>query len=346
MESTEPAAPATVGTALSSAESGGPETIGVAYAGTAPSNPESPAGTAGGGDSEPAGTSDECPIGDNVADVVYIPVHPKHLSPTSTAMLRQCPQRWKFRYVDRLPDPPGEAALAGTFAHRVLEALLNLNATERTQDRARSLATEFWPDMKADKSFIALDLDEAGVLNFKKVAWHAITGLWDLEDPTAVEIVGTETEVSVEIGGVPFYGFIDRVEDSPDGLVISDYKSGRAPSRRFSKDRLEQVLLYAAAIAELHDGTLPARARLMYLGQKIIETEVTAAGIEDVTRRLADTWEDLLGRSATGDFPPQPGPLCGWCAFVQHCPDGLAEVERRHRSGSRQPNAPALAEAG
>ena len=129
------------------------------------------------------------------------------------------------------------------------------------------------------------------------------------------------------------------MEHSPEGPVISDYKSGRAPSNRYRKDRLEQVLLYAAALAEL-DGTLPARARLMYLGQRIVETEVTADGIEKVTQRLADTWEDLLERSATGDFPPQPGPLCGWCAFVEHCPEGLAEVERRYRSGTRQPDAP------
>ena len=326
-------------------ESATPGTVDIACADTAPSDSESADDAAGGNDLEPAHTGEESLLGDGdnaTGDVVSIPVRPKHLSPTSTSMFRQCPQRWKFRYVDKLPDPPGEAALAGTFAHRVLEELLKLEAAERTQDRARSIAKTIWPEMTADRNFIALDLDEAGILNFKKVAWHAIAGLWDLEDPTTVEIVDTEAEVSVEIGGVPFYGFIDRVENSPEGPVISDYKSGRAPSKRYREDRLEQVLLYAAALAEL-DGTLPARARLMYLGQRIVETEVTAEGIEEVTQRLANTWEDLLKRSATGDFPPQPGPLCGWCAFVEHCPEGLAEVKRRYRSGTRRPDAPALA---
>ena len=40
----------------------------------------------------------------------------RHLSPSSAGAYEQCPRRWKFRYLDRLPDPPGQAALAGTFA--------------------------------------------------------------------------------------------------------------------------------------------------------------------------------------------------------------------------------------
>ena len=104
------------------------------------------------------------------------------------------------------------------------------------------------------------------------------------------------------------------------------------------------MLLYAAALAELH-GKLPARARLLYLGQRIDETEVTAENIAKVTQRLAATWDELLRRTETGEFPPEPGPLCGWCAFVRHCPEGLAEVERRHLAGSLRPDAPALAEA-
>lgn len=271
-------------------------------------------------------------------------MRPKHLSPTSTSMFRQCPQRWRFRYVERLPDPPGEAALAGTFAHRVLEGLLNLEPSERTLERAREIATEIWPETETDEDFLALGLDTDGIRNFKFLAWRAIAGLWDVEDPKEVEVVATETKVAVEIGGVPFVGFIDRVTSGTDGLVISDYKSGRAPSRKFSEGRLEQVLLYAAAFAELH-GTRPARAQLMYLGQRIDGIEVTADLIEDVTRRLADTWQELLQRSVDDDFPPRPGPLCGWCAFARHCPEGLAEIERRHLAGTLRPDAPALAEA-
>ena len=291
-----------------------------------------------------AGAEADSEPGTESGSVVDLGARPRHLSPSSASTFRQCPQRWKFRYVDKLPDPPGEAAVAGTFAHRVLEELLELAPDERTLDSAKSLAKQVWGETESDKDFEALDLDADGVRNFKWTAWRAIEGLWDLEDPKTVDLVATETEVSTEIGGVPFVGYIDRVEASADGLVVSDYKSGRAPGRKFSEARLEQVLLYAAALAEIH-GTPPVRARLMYLGQRIDETTVTPEAIAEVAQRLAETWEELQERSATGDFPPQPGPLCGWCAFVRHCPEGLAEVQRRHLAGSLRPDAPALAEA-
>ena len=291
-----------------------------------------------------SGTGADTEAGTESGSVIDIAARPRHLSPSSASTFRQCPQRWKFRYVDKLPDPPGEAAVAGTFAHRVLEELLELAPDERTLESAKSLAKQVWAETSTEGDFVALGLDTDGVRNFKWTAWRAIEGLWDLEDPKTVDVVATETEVSVEIGGVPFVGFIDRVEEGPDGLVVSDYKSGRAPGRKFAEARLEQVLLYAAALAEMH-GTPPVRARLMYLGQRIDESAVTADAIAEVTRRLVETWEELQERSATGDFPPQPGPLGGGCAFVRHCPEGLAEGERRHLAGSLRPDAPALAEA-
>ena len=266
------------------------------------------------------------------APAVQIPVRARHLSPSSASMFRQCPQRWKFRYVDGLPDPPGEAALTSAFAHRVLEELLNVEPSARTLDRARGFAKQIWSESTSCKDFVALDLDADAVRNFKWTAWRAIEGLWEIEDPKSVDVIDTETEVSVEIGGVPFIGHIDRVEVTIDGLIVSDYKSRRAPGRSISED-LDQVLLYAAALGEIH-GTLPAGVRLMYLGQRIVETAVTVEAVAEVTGswRHGGSVAPALGRC---EFPPRPSPFCGSCAFVHHCPS-LAEVERQHRSPNSQ----------
>ena len=68
-----------------------------------------------------------------------MPGMPRHLSPSSASTFEQCARRWKMRYIDQLPDPPGVAALAGTFAHRVLELLFQHPAGQRTRDRAKAL---------------------------------------------------------------------------------------------------------------------------------------------------------------------------------------------------------------
>ncbi len=242
-------------------------------------------------------------------------------------MFRQCPRRWKFRYVDRLPDPPGQAALAGTFAHSVLEGLMQMDKGERTFESVRGIAKREWPKMERSPAFQALGLDADAVRAFKWQSWEAITGLWDLEDPRAVDVDETELRVRVELGGVPFLGYVDRIEIDGDEVVISDYKSGRPPPPRFESRSIEQVLLYAAAIAEMESRT-PARVRLMYLGRKIIEAEVTAEAIDDVVDRLQETWADILEGLEKRDFPAKPTRLCGWCVFSEHCPEGTSQVMR------------------
>lgn len=267
---------------------------------------------------------------------------PKYLSPSSTSVYRQCARKWKYRYVDRRPDPPGDAALAGTFAHRVLEDLMALPADRRTVPEAKTIAKQLFPEMTQDPDYQALNLDEPGARQFRWRAWTAIEGLWTIEDPAGVKVHATEHDVQVEIGPVPFRGIVDRIDVTDDGLVISDYKSGKAPSRRFAEERLNQVLLYAAAV-EASTGNRPERARLLYLGQSIIEVESTADAIAEVSVGLADTWTQLVTDVDRNAFDASVGPLCAWCPFVDTCDEGQVEVRRRADAGMVRFDAPGLA---
>jgi putative RecB family exonuclease len=100
------------------------------------------------------------------------------------------------------------------------------------------------------------------------------------------------------------------------------------------------VLLYAAAV-ENETGERPSRARLLYLGKEVLETDVSADLLGAETGRLADSWS-RLGRDCTeGEFATRPGPLCGWCPFVTRCPDGEQEVRFRIGAGRMRDDAPA-----
>lgn len=256
------------------------------------------------------------------------PSPPQRLSPSGAATFEQCPRRWRFRYVDRLPDPPGVDALVGTFAHRVLECLMQQHPSQRTKDDARRIARASWPEMSGSDDYRDLELDEDQALEFRWQAWRAIEGLWDLEDPSGVDVRATEQQVSVTLDGVPFRGVVDRVESEPDGLVISDYKSGRAPTARYAPGRLQQVLLYAAAIAE-ETGDRPVRARLLYLGQKVVAAGVTPVELGGAVEQLKSTWDAIGDACHTDDFSARPGPLCDYCPYAELCPEGQAERIRR-----------------
>lgn len=267
---------------------------------------------------------------------------PRHLSPSSSTLYQQCPRKWRYRYVDRLPDPPGEAALVGTFAHLVLEHLLQLPAGQRSQEAAKRLARAHWPEIETDPDFVALGLGEPESKAFRWKAWLAVSGLWALEDPDATEVHATEHEVQVELAGVPFRGIVDRIDVLDGELVISDYKSGKAPAERFRHRPLKQVLLYAAAV-RAGTGQRPLGARLLYLGQRSMGVRVTEQNLEQVTAELADTWQSLTADADTDDFATSTGPLCAWCPFLSACADGQAEVRSRHAAGNVRADAPGLA---
>ena len=257
-----------------------------------------------------------------------VPTPPRRLSPSGAGTFEQCPRRWRLRYVERLPDPPGEAALAGSFAHRVLELLMQRDPHERTVEIAKAIARAEWPGVEADPDFRALGFDETGSKHFRWKAWQAIEGLWALEDPKAVDVRATEHDVDADLGGVPFRGIVDRLDEEGDGLVVTDYKSGKAPSARFRRGRLDQVLLYAAAV-EQATGEMPVHARLLYLGQRPVGIKVTREEIDSVVDKLAGTWAAINTACDTDEFEPRTGPLCGWCPYVDRCPEGTKEVAKR-----------------
>ena len=187
------------------------------------------------------------------------------------------------------------------------------------------------PETEAQEDYAALGYDDTKGRHFRWKAWQAIEGLWTLEDPATVEVAATEQDIEAELGGVPFRGIVDRIEREGDGLVVTDYKSGKAPSPRFRRGRLDQVLLYAAAV-EAESGEMPVRARLLYLGQRPVGIDVTRKELDVVTEKLAGTWAGINTACETDEFEPRTGPLCGWCPYIDRCPEGAKEAERRTRA--------------
>lgn len=273
---------------------------------------------------------DDVPSGAEVSTPVDVgvPTPPPRLSPSGAGTFEQCPRRWRMRYVERLPDPPGEAALAGSFAHRVLELFMQRAPEERTVEVAKGIARDEWPEVEADDDYRALGYDDAAGKQFRWRSWKAIEGLWALEDPKAVEVRATEQDIEAELGGVPFRGIVDRLDEEGDGLIVTDYKSGKAPSPRYRRGRLDQVLLYAAAVKEA-TGEMPVRARLLYLGQRPVGIDVNQAELDGVVEKLAGTWSAINTACSSDEFEPRTGPLCGWCPYVDRCPEGTNEVTKR-----------------
>ncbi len=253
---------------------------------------------------------------------------PRHLSPSSASTFRQCPRRWRLRYIDKLPDPKGEPAVLGTFVHEILEELLSLEAKDRSIDAAREIARQLWIRILDDEDFIALGFSESEVKAFMWKAWRLVERYFVLEDPAEVEVVRAEQKLSVEIGGVPFFGIVDLTERVSSGLRVVDYKTGKAPGSRYLDDKLSQVWLYAAALAE--EDFDVSEVRLMYLTSGSIDRPFDSMAVTSAVEGHRQTWDRLCQAIDADNFSYKTGPLCNWCPYLDHCPEGAAEAERRY----------------
>jgi len=45
--------------------------------------------------------------------------------------------------------------------------------------------------------------------------------------------------------------------------------------------------------------------------------------------QLKSTWDAIADACEVDDFAARPGPLCGYCSYAEHCPEGRAENLRR-----------------
>src|SRR5580698_11496422 len=84
------------------------------------------------------------------------------LSPSRAADFMTCPLLYRFRVVDRLPEPPSPAAARGTLVHAVLERLFDEPAAGRTPETARALLAPQWDRLLAEEPELAGLLDDDG----------------------------------------------------------------------------------------------------------------------------------------------------------------------------------------
>lgn len=247
---------------------------------------------------------------------------PRSLSPSKVSAFKNCALAFRFSAIDNLPEPPSEPAMKGTAVHRALELLLGEPPEHRTPERGSAHLDTALQEMRSDDQWEELGLDESAAERFASDASSMLERYFKLEDPRRIETVGLELMLSSEIGGVTVRGIIDRLERDPDGsLVVTDYKTGRAPMASQEQSRLGGVHFYAFLCRE-HYGELPSRIQLMYLGgePQIISTTPTDQSVRGLRNRVGAIWSAVERACEHDDFRPKQSALCKWCAFQQYCP--------------------------
>jgi len=250
-----------------------------------------------------------------------------YLSYSAINVFRACPLRFKFRYLDGLPEESVSASLVyGSAIHRAVELHFN-----------RLLTGEPLPSL--DELLIAYhdvwrDQLEVGAVKFAKgddlasltqLAKRMLTVFRDSsEAQPAGTLLGIEEELrGPMIPGVPdLLGRIDLLVETNDAVVITDLKTSRSRwTRQQAEDASEQLLLYSELVKDLVPGK-SLRIRFAVLTKAkvpaldIHEMAVEPERVNRIKRVVERVWQSIESEH----FYPAPSPMqCSGCPFRSPC---------------------------
>ena len=291
---------------------------------------------------------------------------PGSLTPSKVAAFKDCALAFRFSVIDRLPEPPSAQAFKGTVVHRALELLMwEQPQGRRTLEAALAKLDRAFAELVAGPEGSALGLEGDEREGFIEDARELVRNYFVLEDPDSVRVIGTELLMQADIGfspglrdgsdqetGLPpeatlrLRGIIDRLELDDDGeLVVTDYKTGRAPGEAQEQARLGGVHFYAFLCDKVL-GRRPVRVQLLHLREPTaigaVPSDQSIAGLE---LQATAIWEAIRRACYFEDFRPKPGAVCERCAFHAYCPAMGGDISLVHAAQAAAQD-PAACELG
>lgn len=250
------------------------------------------------------------------------------LSPSSATDFKNCPRLFKYRAIERLPEPVSVAATRGSLVHAVLERLFAEPGPERTPERAAALLDALWLQVRADPEIRPAGLDGEAERAWLAGAHALLANYFKVEDPRSLSAARLEWWVEYELSDLHLRGVIDRVEELPDGSwILTDYKTGRVPGESRELQAFFGLRFYALVCWRAF-GVLPREMRLVYLADpSVLSLNPHERMLLAFERQLRALGEAVKRALLLDDWRPRPSPLCMACSFQERCPAWTADPD-------------------
>jgi len=278
------------------------------------------------------------------------------LSISSMSTYLDCPAKWYFQYIRKIPQKVDYPRLCGQVVHTFIASLYNNKATERkflykTIDSARHAWFYTWTKQleKNNQRIVGLDSEKGKI--YGGVGWECIQTYWnqnfDKPDPIAkekrfsvpyrqgVELIGVVDQIrNISSEFIPRIRpeLVNGSELDPkfDPVVIVDFKSGRydyevppdsteieAIRHQIDLQRNLQASAYSLLYQKYHSGRLPLGFYLYQLRNG--KLFFVRGDDEESQKILTDNINHVLGNIVNESFPKNPGPHCRTCDYVESC---------------------------
>lgn len=251
----------------------------------------------------------------------------------------ECALRFRYKYIDKIPEPqvPAKPALFfGTIIHSALEVLykkIQQSGSAPSRNSLKQFVQEEMikardeHDRLSDTVLLPEQFDD-----YMDLGKQMIDRYYDTYEPFKTgKVNGLEKMFNFELPNTQkLTGVIDRFDIDGDVATIVDYKTDKdiKPYSEFSLSHEQQMTSYAAWIMANYPHVVKTiRGKLIYLrlGREI-ERDITPDAIHQAIQIITDkisVIEETLFRYNMGEkeaFWPSEWPQCRRCAYQVMCP--------------------------
>lgn len=259
-----------------------------------------------------------------VSPVVTIETRP-HWSATRLKSLMLCPRQYKFAYIDLIPSVPTAPLVFGRVLHQALLFVHQRQMDEGCLPPVSETLLRFddlWlQSLDEERPFFrtgAATPDEHTRIGHELLRSY-LRCVEESAPPMAAEL-----SFEITIGDDKLKGVIDRIDETAEGLVIVDFKSGVRKLTPQEVERDLQLTVYAFAAGQLY-GKSVARVAQYYLRDGTYMPSLR--GPDDFTWLTEEVLPYAQRVFDSEQYPPRYGYHCNWCDYREIC--RLQKAEQR-----------------
>lgn len=237
----------------------------------------------------------------------------RHYSNTQFNLFNGCPQAYKFRYIDKLPERTSEFAILGRLIHDIIAEY----------DR-HLLANKLGTDITALPKIAALIMgkqDPGHGIDWLAIHWEMdkIVEAFGGAHVCHPEVtVGVEETIDVPIDDeTTVTTRLDLLEIEGNVATIVDYKTDHQIRSQTDVEKDSQLHRYAWAVSKAYPQVEEFRGRLEFVRYGAVREVILDGAAIDKTEEAI--LAQIARMKAETAYLPTPGAGCAWCSYINQC---------------------------